>query len=128
MKSSTDEDTRVLADVLQQQLARIGIALDLRSYEFATFYSDIVRGAFQTYSLRWIGGNEQPDIFSYVFSSSRFRPKAPIAATIRMPASIRCLTMRLRFRTWRAGAPTTRKRNRFWPAICPPSISGTWTR
>lgn len=75
MKTSTDENTRVLANVFQQQLARVGIALDLRSYEFATFYSDIVRGAFQMYSLRWIGGNEQPDIFSYVFSSSRFPPK-----------------------------------------------------
>lgn len=75
MKSSTDEGTRVLADVFQQQLARVGIALDLRSYEFATFYSDIVRGAFQMYSLRWVGGNEQPDIFSYVFSSSRIPPK-----------------------------------------------------
>lgn len=75
MKTSTDEETRVLADVFQQQLAGVGIAVDLRSYEFATFYSDIVRGAFQMYSLRWIGGNEQPDIFSYVFSSSRFPPQ-----------------------------------------------------
>lgn len=75
MKTSTDEGVRVLAAVIQQQLAHVGIALDLRSYEFATFYSDIVRGAFQMYSLRWIGGNEQPDIFSYVYSSSRFPPK-----------------------------------------------------
>jgi peptide/nickel transport system substrate-binding protein len=27
------------------------------------------------YSLRWIGGNEQPDIFSYVFSTANFSPK-----------------------------------------------------
>jgi peptide/nickel transport system substrate-binding protein len=26
-------------------------------------------------TLYWIGGNEQPDIFSYVFSSTRFPPK-----------------------------------------------------
>ena len=25
--------------------------------------------------MRWVGGNEQPDIFSYVFSSARFSPK-----------------------------------------------------
>ncbi len=74
MKTSTDEDTRLLAAVLQQQLAKVGIALDLRSYEFATFYSDVTRGAFQMYSLRWIGGNEQPDIFSN-FSTARFSPK-----------------------------------------------------
>jgi peptide/nickel transport system substrate-binding protein len=27
------------------------------------------------YSLRWIGGNEQPDIFGYAFSTARFSPK-----------------------------------------------------
>ena len=75
MKTSTDEDTRLLAAVLQQQLTKVGIALDLRSYEFATFYSDVTRGAFQIYSLRWIGGNEQPDIFGYAFSTARFSPK-----------------------------------------------------
>ena len=75
MKTSNDEGTRLLAAVLQQQLARVGIALDIRSYEFATFYSDVTRGAFQMYSLRWIGGNEQPDIFNYVFSTANFSPK-----------------------------------------------------
>jgi peptide/nickel transport system substrate-binding protein len=75
MKTSTVEDVRLLSAVFQQQLARVGIALDIRSYEFATFYSDVTRGAFQMYSLRWIGGNEQPDIFTYAFSTSRFPPK-----------------------------------------------------
>jgi peptide/nickel transport system substrate-binding protein len=75
MKTSNDEGTRLLAAVLQQQLAKVGIALDLRSYEFATFYSDVTRGAFQMYSLRWIGGNEQPDIFSYAFLTANFSPK-----------------------------------------------------
>src|SRR5580698_2012761 len=36
MKTSTSEDTRLLAAVLQQQLAKVGVALDLRSNEFAT--------------------------------------------------------------------------------------------
>jgi peptide/nickel transport system substrate-binding protein len=74
MKTSTDETTRLLAVVLQQQLATVGIALDLRSYEFATFYSDLTRGAFQMAPSRWIGGNEQPDIFRYAFSSGSFPP------------------------------------------------------
>lgn len=75
MKTSTTEDTRLLAAVLQQQFARVGIALDLRSYEFATFYADVTRGAFQMYSLRWIGGNEIPQIFNYVFATRSFSPK-----------------------------------------------------
>jgi peptide/nickel transport system substrate-binding protein len=75
MKTSNDEGTRLLAAVLQQELSKVGILLDLRSYELATFYSDVRRGAFQMYSLRWIGGNEQPDIFSYAFSTGSFSPK-----------------------------------------------------
>jgi peptide/nickel transport system substrate-binding protein len=75
MKTSNDQGARLLAAVLQQQFAKVGIALDLRSFEFATFYSDVTRGAFQLYSLRWVGGNEQPDIFGYAFLSSNFSPK-----------------------------------------------------
>jgi len=75
MKTSTDLDTRSLAAVLQQQFAAVGIALDLRSYEYATFYADVTHGAFQIYSLKWIGGNEQPEIFNYAYSTARFTPK-----------------------------------------------------
>jgi len=74
MKTSTDENTRLMVAVMQQQLRAVGIALDIRSFEFATFFSDVTHGAFQMYGLRWIGGNEDPDIFSLCFSSSRFPP------------------------------------------------------
>jgi peptide/nickel transport system substrate-binding protein len=75
MKTSTEETSRLMAAVFQQQLRDVGIALDIRSFEFATFYSDVVKGAFQLYSLRWIGGNEDPDIFEHVFHSASFPPK-----------------------------------------------------
>jgi peptide/nickel transport system substrate-binding protein len=75
MKTSTEESTRLLAAVLQQQLRDVGIALDIRTFEFATFFADVTSGAFQFYSLRWIGGNEDPDIFEYSFHSNRFPPK-----------------------------------------------------
>jgi peptide/nickel transport system substrate-binding protein len=75
MKTSTEESTRLLAAVLQQQLHDVGIALDIRTFEFATFFADVTSGAFQLYSLRWIGGNEDPDIFEYSFHSNRFPPK-----------------------------------------------------
>ncbi|HTK96072.1 MAG TPA: ABC transporter substrate-binding protein [Terriglobales bacterium] len=75
MKTSTEESTRLLAAVLQQQLRDVGIALDIRTFEFATFYSDVTKGSFQLYSLRWIGGNEDPDIFEYVFYSTSTPPK-----------------------------------------------------
>jgi peptide/nickel transport system substrate-binding protein len=75
MKTSTEESSRLLAAVLQQQLRDVGIVLDIRSFEFATFFSDVTRGEFQMYSLRWIGGNEDPDIFELIFHSSRIIPK-----------------------------------------------------
>jgi peptide/nickel transport system substrate-binding protein len=75
IKTSTEEISRLLAAVLQQQLRDVGIALDIRTYEFSTFFSDITKGAFQLYSLRWVGGNEDPDIFEYVFHSSSVPPR-----------------------------------------------------
>ncbi|HYK36461.1 ABC transporter substrate-binding protein [Alloacidobacterium sp.] len=74
MKTSTDEGSRLLAMVVQQQLANVGIALDVRSFEFATFYADISRGVFQMAPSRWIGGNEAPDIFRYSFATASFPP------------------------------------------------------
>jgi len=74
MKTSTDANTRLMVAVMQQQLREVGIVLDIRSFEFATFFSDVQHGAFQLYGLRWIGGNEDPDIFEYAFHSSKFPP------------------------------------------------------
>ena len=74
MKTSTEESTRLLAAVLQQQLREVGIVLEIRTFEFATFFSDVTRGAYQVHSLRWVGGNEDPDIFEYVFHSDKFSP------------------------------------------------------
>jgi peptide/nickel transport system substrate-binding protein len=75
MKTTTEESSRLLAAVLQQQLRKVGIALDIRSFEFATFFADITKGAYQLHSLRWVGGNLDPDIFDYVFSTRSFAPK-----------------------------------------------------
>jgi peptide/nickel transport system substrate-binding protein len=74
MKTSTTESTRLMVAVMQQQLREVGIVLDIRSFESATFFADVTHGAFQLYSLRWVGGNEDPDIFELAFHSSRFPP------------------------------------------------------
>jgi peptide/nickel transport system substrate-binding protein len=76
MKTSTDESTRLLSAVLQQQLRQVGIALDIRTFEFATFFADVTKGAYQLHSLRWVGAsNLDPDIFEHVFDSASFAPK-----------------------------------------------------
>jgi peptide/nickel transport system substrate-binding protein len=75
LKTSTDETTRLEAQAMQAQLHDAGIVLTLRSTEFGTFYSDITKGAFQLYILRWIGSNEDPYIFDYVYATAMFPPK-----------------------------------------------------
>jgi peptide/nickel transport system substrate-binding protein len=75
MKTSTEETTRLFAAVLQEQLSKVGIVLDIRSYEFATFFADVQHGGFQLFSLRWIGGNQDPDIFEDIFATASFPPK-----------------------------------------------------
>ncbi len=74
LKSSTDETRRLVCAVLQSQLAAVGIALDIRSYEFATFYADMTKGAFGMALSNWIGGNEAPDILNYAYGSARTPP------------------------------------------------------
>jgi peptide/nickel transport system substrate-binding protein len=75
LKISTDVTTRLLAAVLQQQMRAAGIALSIRSAEFGTFYSDVTRGVFQMYILKWVGSNEDPDVYRYMYSSQSFPPK-----------------------------------------------------
>src|SRR5207249_5691152 len=53
-KCSTDDTTRLIAAVLQQQLKESGINMEIRTSEFATFFSDVQKGDFQAFSLRWI--------------------------------------------------------------------------
>jgi peptide/nickel transport system substrate-binding protein len=75
LKTSTEESARLLGEVLADEWKRVGVALDLRPLENATFLSDIGSGSFQLYTFRWVGANNDPDIFNYVFSSQRIPPK-----------------------------------------------------
>jgi len=75
LKSSTDDTMRLLAAIVQQQVREAGIDLQLRQNEFGTFYSDVTKGAFQSYVLRWVGSNEDPDIFRYAYSTAMMPPK-----------------------------------------------------
>ena len=73
-RTSTDPLGLLVAAVLQQQFKDLRIDMQIRSNEFATFFSDVVAGNFQLYSLRWIGGNNDPDIFNWIFHSDMFPP------------------------------------------------------
>jgi peptide/nickel transport system substrate-binding protein len=73
-RTSQDDTGRSTAAVLQQQMREIGVTMEIRSNEFATFYADVISGNFQMYSLRWIGGNNDPDMFNLIFHSKMIPP------------------------------------------------------
>lgn len=74
-KTSSVEYSRLQAAVIQQNLRDVGIDIDVRSYEFATLYADILKGNFQMYALQWVGGAlADPDILRRVFHSQQVPP------------------------------------------------------
>ncbi|WP_319379742.1 ABC transporter substrate-binding protein [Thiomicrorhabdus sp.] len=73
-KTSNDPTRIRLATIYQAQLKKIGIRLNIQSYDWGTFYNDIKQGRFQLYSLAWVGV-KSPDIFQYVFDSAAIPPK-----------------------------------------------------
>ncbi len=72
-KTSSDPFRLRLATVIQAQLARVGIDLDVQSYDWGTFFGDIKAGRFQLYGLTWVGVR-MPDIFRYAFHSASTPP------------------------------------------------------
>ncbi|HTP41369.1 MAG TPA: ABC transporter substrate-binding protein [Nitrospiria bacterium] len=71
--TSQNDQARRIAEVIQQQLAQIGIDLTIRSHEWGAFYADIKAGRFQLYTLSWVGIVD-PDLYFEVFHSSSLPP------------------------------------------------------
>ncbi len=74
LKTSTEEQARLIGAALQEQWRHAGIELEVRPLEIATLLSDSIKGDFQINLLRWVGANNDPDVFEFVFSSKRFPP------------------------------------------------------
>ena len=75
MKVSNVEYNRLQSAVVQQNLRDVGIGLDVRLYEFATLYGDVLKGNFQLFTLQWSGGaTADPDILRRVFHSEQTPP------------------------------------------------------
>lgn len=73
LKTSTAEAYRLQAAVIQQSLSEVGIAVDVRSYEFATLFADVLKGNVQLYTLQWVGVTD-PDMLRRVFYSKQTPP------------------------------------------------------
>ncbi|MGA1826072.1 MAG: ABC transporter substrate-binding protein, partial [bacterium] len=72
-KTSQNDLSKRIAEVIQDDLGKVGIKVDLRSLEWGTFFSDIKSGNFQVYSLQWVGITD-PDIYYYLFHSQSIPP------------------------------------------------------
>lgn len=72
-KTSTNKLRNRIAEVMAVQFVQIGIGLEKRSYEWGTFFDDVKKGNFQTYTLSWVGVTD-PDIFHYIFHSNSQPP------------------------------------------------------
>lgn len=86
MKTSTQEDTRILGEALKEQWRAVGIDLELRPMELATLISDLNRGSFQLSTLRWIGVNSDPEFFDFAFNSRNIPPAGTNRGRYRNPA------------------------------------------
>jgi peptide/nickel transport system substrate-binding protein len=72
-KTSTSKERIDIARMIADQLAKVGIGVKVRPYEWGTFYSGVRKGNFQMYSLSWVGAME-PDIFYNTCHSSQMPP------------------------------------------------------
>jgi len=73
LKTSTAEFVRLQGSVLQEQLRRVGIQIDVQSQEFATLYADVLSGNFQLFTLQWVGVSD-PDMLRRTFHSNQVPP------------------------------------------------------
>ena len=68
-KTSTDRFRRSIGLVLVDQLAKVGIDVNLTSLEFGTFFSDIRKGNFELATLKWVPIID-PDLYTLTFASA----------------------------------------------------------
>lgn len=72
-KTTTLDLSRRIAEAFQEQLRHVGIDLEVRTYEWGTFYGDIKKGNFHLYSLSWVGVVD-PNIYFHLFHSQSIPP------------------------------------------------------
>jgi len=72
-KTSTDAQRVRFATILQAQMAKAGINLEIRSLDWGTFFEDVKQGNFQLYGLTWVG-IKTPEIYAKAFGSQSIPP------------------------------------------------------
>ena len=71
--TSTDPFSQRVAQAIQSQLAGIGITLQLRPTEWASFYDAVRKGRFDIVMLAWTG-EQQPAFYFHAFNATQTPP------------------------------------------------------
>ncbi len=103
-KTTTLDLSRRIAEAFKDQLKRVGIELEVRTYEWGTFYGDIKKGNFHLYSLSWVGIMD-PNIYYNLFHSQSTPPYGNNRGRYRNPEIDRLLE-----RGRKSPSPEERKR------------------
>jgi len=90
-KTSSQPSRRRFAEAVQAQLAQVGIAVDVRTYEWGVLFADVRSGNFQMAALTWVGVTE-PDHFFLAFHSSMLPPAGYNRGRYRSPVMDRLTT------------------------------------
>ncbi len=69
MLTTTTQLSRNIASIMQDQLRRVGIRLELQSLESATLFDKLGKAQFDLYYLIGIGFNQLTDVFQFVYHS-----------------------------------------------------------
>ncbi len=72
-KTSTDAQRLRFATILQAQMTKAGIDLQIKSLDWGTFFADVKQGNFQLFGLTWVG-IKTPEIYAKAFGSNNFPP------------------------------------------------------
>lgn len=72
-KTSSQPARRRLAEAIQSDLAAVGIALDVRTYEWGTLFADVRSGNFEMAAMAWVGVAD-PDLYRLAYHSAMAPP------------------------------------------------------
>lgn len=72
-KTSTDAQRVRFATILQAQMQAAGIALEIKSLDWGTFFEDVKQGHFQLFGLTWVG-IKTPEIYAKALGSQSVPP------------------------------------------------------
>ncbi|HWP64631.1 MAG TPA: ABC transporter substrate-binding protein [Candidatus Limnocylindria bacterium] len=109
LKTSSQPARRRFGEAVQAALAEVGIAVDVRTYEWGVLFADVRNGNFEMAALAWVGITE-PDHYFLTLHSTMVPPAGYNRGSYRSAVMDRLVT-RARY------APTPAERRRWYARV-----------